>query len=116
LHVWNHKKKHTHTQKKKKKTSNFFQLIKLYRVNSTGLFYFDSSYRPVPLTQFYIGVKESNPMQAKNTMNDICYQKVHSSRYFHQGEVFTRFIFLGQRVGESRKPSYGVCSLAQGHV
>eukprot|EP00026_Physarum_polycephalum_P000144 Phypoly_transcript_00144.p1 GENE.Phypoly_transcript_00144~~Phypoly_transcript_00144.p1 ORF type:complete len:2136 (-),score=361.95 Phypoly_transcript_00144:17-6424(-) len=58
---------------------NYMDVASFLRVNSSGLFYFDSSYRPVPLTQHYIGVKESNPMQAKNTMNDICYQKVKDS-------------------------------------
>jgi hypothetical protein len=28
----------------------------------TGLFHFDGRYRPVPLTQYYVGVKEKNPI------------------------------------------------------
>ena len=31
--------------------------------NQTGLFFFDSSYRPVPLQQSFVGVKEKNPFK-----------------------------------------------------
>mmetsp|Transcript_13654 Transcript_13654/g.49673 ORF Transcript_13654/g.49673 Transcript_13654/m.49673 type:complete len:2207 (-) Transcript_13654:489-7109(-) len=47
------------------------------RVNlETGLFYFDSSYRPIPLSQQFIGVNEPNILQRKKTMTDITYEKL----------------------------------------
>lgn len=42
----------------------------------SGLFFFDSSFRPVPLLQEFIGVTESNPMRRQNVLNMICYEKV----------------------------------------
>jgi activating signal cointegrator complex subunit 3 len=44
----------------------------------TGLFYFDASYRPVPLEMQFIGVSEKNIMASKNIMDEICYQKACS--------------------------------------
>lgn len=41
-----------------------------------GLFYFDASYRPVPLEMQFVGVSERNILQAKNIMDDVCYEKV----------------------------------------
>ena len=47
------------------------------RVNpERGLFYFDNSYRPVPLQQQYIGVSEKKAMKRFLLMNEICYEKV----------------------------------------
>jgi hypothetical protein len=41
-----------------------------------GLFYFDASYRPVPLETQFVGVSERNILQAKNIMDEVCYEKV----------------------------------------
>ena len=41
-----------------------------------GLYYFDASHRPVPLEMQFVGVSEKNIMQAKNIMDDVCYEKV----------------------------------------
>jgi replicative superfamily II helicase len=47
------------------------------RVNpKVGLFYFDDSYRPIPLSQQYIGVKVKDAVVAKAVMNRICFEKV----------------------------------------
>ena len=42
----------------------------------TGLFYFDASYRPVPLEMQFVGVTEKRVLDAKNVMDEICYEKV----------------------------------------
>ena len=34
-----------------------------------GLFFFDNSYRPVPLTQYYIGITENNVVMRRQKMN-----------------------------------------------
>ncbi|KAI3882646.1 hypothetical protein MKX03_000086 [Papaver bracteatum] len=41
-----------------------------------GLFHFDSSYRPCPLAQQYIGITVKKPLQRLQLMNDVCYEKV----------------------------------------
>lgn len=46
----------------------------------TGLFYFDASYRPVPLEMQFVGVTEKNIMASKNIMDELAYQKVHQHR------------------------------------
>ncbi len=42
----------------------------------SGLFYFDASYRPVPLEMQFVGVTEKNVLASKNIMDELCYQKV----------------------------------------
>ncbi|OAE30033.1 hypothetical protein AXG93_3893s1430 [Marchantia polymorpha subsp. ruderalis] len=56
---------------------NYLEVAQFLHVNpDSGLFYFDASYRPVPLSQQYIGVTEPR-FTARNTlMNEICYNKV----------------------------------------
>eukprot|EP00698_Gefionella_okellyi_P015841 TRINITY_DN4494_c0_g1_i1.p1 TRINITY_DN4494_c0_g1~~TRINITY_DN4494_c0_g1_i1.p1 ORF type:complete len:2123 (+),score=500.62 TRINITY_DN4494_c0_g1_i1:747-6371(+) len=41
-----------------------------------GLFFFDSSYRPCPLQQIYIGISEKKAIKRFNLMNTITYEKV----------------------------------------
>jgi len=56
---------------------SFFQVAQFLRVNpDTGLFFFDSSYRPVPLAQQYIGISEPNFAARNELLNVICYRKV----------------------------------------
>ncbi|XP_077223084.1 U5 small nuclear ribonucleoprotein helicase [Tasmannia lanceolata] len=69
---------------------NYLEAAHFLRVNpETGLFFFDSSYRPVPLAQQYIGISEQN-FAARNTLlNEICYNKVAESlKQGHQAMVF----------------------------
>ncbi|KAL0206484.1 hypothetical protein P9112_001791 [Eukaryota sp. TZLM1-RC] len=42
---------------------NFQDVAEFLRVPSSGVFYFDPSFRPVPLTQYFVGVKK--PMKGK---------------------------------------------------
>ena len=44
-----------------------------------GLFFFDDSYRPVPLSQYFIGVKETNHVKQIQKMNEICWIKASRS-------------------------------------
>lgn len=56
-----------------------YQVAQFLRVNpETGLFFFDSSYRPVPLAQQYIGISEHNFLARMELLNEICYNKVFS--------------------------------------
>ncbi|PRW32956.1 activating signal cointegrator 1 complex subunit 3 isoform B [Chlorella sorokiniana] len=47
--------------------------------NDTGLFYFDASYRPVPLEMQFVGVSERNVLARLGIMDEVCYQKVTES-------------------------------------
>ncbi|MQM18597.1 hypothetical protein Taro_051592 [Colocasia esculenta] len=53
-----------------------------------GLFYFDNSYRPVPLAQQYIGITVKKPLQRFQLMNEICYEKVMAVAGKHQVLIF----------------------------
>ncbi|XP_047146915.1 DExH-box ATP-dependent RNA helicase DExH12 [Vigna umbellata] len=53
-----------------------------------GLFYFDNSYRPVPLSQQYVGITVKKPLQRFQLMNDICYEKVMAVAGKHQVLIF----------------------------
>ncbi|KAG6412853.1 hypothetical protein SASPL_125545 [Salvia splendens] len=69
---------------------NYLEVAQFLRVNpDTGLFFFDSSYRPVPLQQHYIGISENNFAARNELMNEICFNKVVDSlRRGHQVMVF----------------------------
>lgn len=56
---------------------NYEDVAAFLRVDpKKGLFYFDSSYRPVPLEQLYIGITEKKSIKRMLLMNEITYQKV----------------------------------------
>lgn len=56
---------------------NFENVAAFLRVDmSKGLFYFDNSFRPVPLEQQYIGITEKKAVKRFQVMNDIVYEKV----------------------------------------
>ena len=42
-----------------------------------GLFVFDNRFRPVPLSQCFIGCKATQTMQQMHDMDEVCYEKVH---------------------------------------
>jgi len=57
---------------------------------SKGLFYFDNSFRPVPLEQTYIGITEKKAIKRLQMMNEIVYEKVlHQVQQGNQILVFT---------------------------
>ncbi|XP_062161026.1 DExH-box ATP-dependent RNA helicase DExH12-like [Alnus glutinosa] len=53
-----------------------------------GLYHFDNSYRPVPLSQQYIGITVKKPLQRFQLMNDVCYEKVMGVAGKHQILIF----------------------------
>jgi len=56
---------------------NYEDVASFLRVKpETGLFFFDNSFRPVPLQQQYIGVSEKKALKRLTLMNEICYEKV----------------------------------------
>ncbi|XP_057451214.1 DExH-box ATP-dependent RNA helicase DExH12-like [Lotus japonicus] len=68
---------------------NYEDVALFLRVDlNKGLFYFDNSYRPVPLSQQYIGITVKKPLQRFQLMNDICYEKVLGVAGKHQVLIF----------------------------
>lgn len=56
---------------------NYLDVARFLHVNPyTGLFFFDTRFRPVPLTQTFVGVKETNYRFQAQVMNNITYDKV----------------------------------------
>ena len=56
---------------------NYEDVASFLRVKEKiGLFYFDTSYRPCPLAQQYVGITVKKPLQRFQLMNEICYKKV----------------------------------------
>lgn len=54
-----------------------------------GLFYFDALYRPCPLEQQYIGIKEKKAIKKVAAMNEACYEKLEECiRNRHQLIIF----------------------------
>uniref|UniRef100_A0A2P2L2Z5 RNA helicase n=1 Tax=Rhizophora mucronata TaxID=61149 RepID=A0A2P2L2Z5_RHIMU len=68
---------------------NFEDVALFLRVDvKRGLFHFDNSYRPVPLSQQYIGITVKKPLQRFQLMNDVCYEKVMAVAGKHQVLIF----------------------------
>ncbi|KAF5832046.1 Sec63 Brl domain-containing protein [Dunaliella salina] len=69
---------------------NYIDVATFLNVNpSTGLFYFDSSFRPVPLALDFVGVTVNNFAARNNMMTEICYNKVADSlKRGYQAMVF----------------------------
>ncbi|KAK3150861.1 hypothetical protein QOZ80_3AG0238710 [Eleusine coracana subsp. coracana] len=68
----------------------YLEVAQFLRVNpETGLFFFDSSYRPVPLAQQYIGISERDYVKKNELFNTLCYEKVvESIKQGYQALVF----------------------------
>jgi hypothetical protein len=73
----------------------------LRKLNFAGLFYFDGRFRPVPLAQTFIGVKDIRTMQQANDMNEICYDKVGARTLMHYGLSFMCLVGLESRLWSS---------------
>ncbi|CAK8692210.1 U5 small nuclear ribonucleoprotein 200 kDa helicase-like [Clavelina lepadiformis] len=68
---------------------NYEDVATFLRVDpAKGLFYFDNSFRPVPLEQQYIGITEKKPMKRFQVMNEIVYEKVVENAGKNQVLVF----------------------------
>ena len=64
-------------------------VAKFLGVSEAGLFVFDQSFRPIPLTQNFVGVTENNAMKRQLLMAEIAYDKCASAlRSGKQAMVF----------------------------
>ncbi|RUS26117.1 Sec63 Brl domain-containing protein [Jimgerdemannia flammicorona] len=56
---------------------NYEDVASFLRVDpKSGLFFFDSTYRPCPLQQQFIGITEKKAIKRFQVMNEVCYDKV----------------------------------------
>jgi pre-mRNA-splicing helicase BRR2 len=56
---------------------NFEDVATFLRVDpKKGLFFFDNSFRPVPLEQTYVGITEKKALKRFQVMNEVVYEKV----------------------------------------
>ena len=66
---------------------NYADVASFIRVKANkGLFYFDNSFRPVPLEQQYIGITEKKAIKKMLLMNEILYEKVF---FLYSKEILT---------------------------
>lgn len=80
---------------------NYKDVAQFLRVNEkTGLFYFDGSYRPVPLSQMFIGVKGKDSLKVKENMLELAFKKVENA--MHNGKQSMIFV-------HSRKDTVTTC-------
>ncbi|KAF2155922.1 Sec63-domain-containing protein [Myriangium duriaei CBS 260.36] len=67
-----------------------------------GLFHFDSSFRPCPLKQEFIGVTEKKAIKQLKTMNDVCYTKV-MEQVGQQGNQMLIFVHSRKETAKTAK-------------
>jgi pre-mRNA-splicing helicase BRR2 len=73
---------------------NYTDVATFLRVKpENGLFFFDHSYRPVPLQMQYIGMTERNAFKRFQLQNEICYEKALDQRR----ERYQMLIFVHSR-------------------
>ncbi|KAK2781439.1 hypothetical protein FQN52_001631 [Onygenales sp. PD_12] len=70
---------------------NYIDVADFLKVNRmAGLFYFDASFRPVPLEQHFVGVKgDANTKKSRENLDIVCFEKVRAMlERGHQVMVF----------------------------
>ncbi|EPQ10851.1 U5 small nuclear ribonucleoprotein 200 kDa helicase [Myotis brandtii] len=68
---------------------NYEDVATFLRVDpAKGLFYFDNSFRPVPLEQTYVGITEKKAIKRFQIMNEIVYEKIMGHAGKNQVLVF----------------------------
>lgn len=67
---------------------NYTDVGKFLQVPEDGLFFFDKTYRPVPLQQRYIGITENKAIKRFLLMNEICYEKLMEQAGKNQVIIF----------------------------
>ncbi|KAG0662889.1 DEIH-box ATPase [Maudiozyma exigua] len=78
---------------------NYTDVATFLRVPEEGLFYFDSSYRPCPLSQQFCGIKSEGSLKKLNAMNQACYDKVLES--LTEGNQIIVFVHSRKETGRT---------------
>jgi len=70
---------------------NYRDVARFLRVDlDRGLYFFDNSFRPVPLEQQYVGITEKKAVKRFQVMNEIVYDKVMQ----HAGKNQVRWLLV----------------------
>mmetsp|Transcript_7976 Transcript_7976/g.22253 ORF Transcript_7976/g.22253 Transcript_7976/m.22253 type:complete len:1913 (+) Transcript_7976:252-5990(+) len=81
---------------------NYTDVATFLRVKpDKGLFFFDHSYRPVPLQMQYIGITERNAFKRFQLQNEICYEKALVQR--RNGNQMLIFVHSRAETGKTAK-------------
>eukprot|EP00980_Cylindrotheca_fusiformis_P003134 scaffold721_cov131-Cylindrotheca_fusiformis.AAC.24 len=81
---------------------NYSDVATFLRVKpEKGLFFFDHSYRPVPLQMQYIGITERNAFKRFQLQNEICYEKALVQR--QSGNQMLIFVHSRAETGKTAK-------------
>ena len=81
---------------------NYADVATFLRVKpEKGLFFFDNSYRPVPLQMQYIGITERNAFKRFQLQNEICYEKALGQR--RHGNQMLIFVHSRAETGKTAK-------------
>jgi len=81
---------------------NYTDVATFLRVKpDKGLFFFDHSYRPVPLQMQYIGITERNAFKRFQLQNEICYEKALVQR--RSGNQMLIFVHSRAETGKTAK-------------
>lgn len=87
---------------------NYIDVALFLRVNPyKGMFFFDDSFRPIPLTQQFIGIKGKKHGAVAADMNRICFEKM--TQYVREGHQV--MIFVHSR-NDTTKTAKNMISLA----
>lgn len=86
---------------------NYKDVAAFLRVDlSSGLFFFDNSFRPVPLEQQYIGITEKKALKRYQLTNEIVYEKVLEHAGKNQVLIF---VHSRKETGKSARALRDMC-------
>ena len=98
---------------------NYVDVARFLAVNPyQGLFYFDAGFRPVPLSQNFVGVKgRAGSASSQAFMNHVCYEKVliYSTLRGRVADIQLKLHETGIAQGEGQPSSNGLCAFQKGH-
>lgn len=74
---------------------NYQDVAMFMRVDpERGLFVFDSSFRPCPLEQQFVGISVKKPLQKLQLMNEVCHEKVMNHAGTNQVRRFSSWLHV----------------------
>uniref|UniRef100_A0A914URZ7 U5 small nuclear ribonucleoprotein 200 kDa helicase n=1 Tax=Plectus sambesii TaxID=2011161 RepID=A0A914URZ7_9BILA len=85
---------------------NYEDVATFLRVDKNNLFYFDNSYRPVPLEQQYIGLTEKKALKRFQAMNEVVYDKI--MEHAGKSQVLV-FVHSRKETGKTAKAVRDAC-------
>lgn len=63
---------------------NYYDISEFLNVSKENTFYFDNSYRPIPLENNFIGISEKSTLKKINLQNHICYKIIEERKLINK--------------------------------